>query len=117
MAAVQPNVRVFMNGDYNAIFTAAQQAIMSVEGQIEVANWQGGTVVGRTPQRQYTWGVRLTGTIWRVDDQNNWRLDLVLSPVQPSEQLHPSGLQDLTTRFVMGLQRAHGQGLWITGYG
>jgi hypothetical protein len=117
MAAVQPNVRVFMTGDYNAIFNAAQQALAGVEALIEQADWQRGTVVGRTPQRPHTAGVRLTCTIWRVDMQNNWRLELALAPVNSAEWLNPVGLQDLTTRFVTALGRWHGQGFTITGYG
>ena len=49
--------------------------------------------------------------------QNNWRLELVLAPVNPAEWLNPTGLQDLTTRFVTALGRWHGQGFVITGYG
>lgn len=117
MAAVQPNVRVFMTGEYNLIFNATQQAIAGVEGLIEQAAWQQGTIVARTPQRPHTAGVRLTCTIWRVDMQNNWRLELALSAVNPSEWLDPAGLQELTTRFVTALGRWHGQGFVITGYG
>ena len=117
MAVQQPNVRVFLNGDYTATFNATQQAMVSVEGQIEAANWQGGTVVGRTPQRPHTHGIRLTATIWKLDEGGNWRLDLALSPVNPSEWLNPAGTQDLVARFIAGLQRWHGQGFLITGYG
>jgi hypothetical protein len=117
MAVAQPNVRVFLNGDYTSIFNAAQQAVVSVEGQIETANWQGGTVIGRTPQRQHTYGIRLTNTIWKLDEQNNWRLDLAITPVNPGEWLNPAGVQDLIGRFIAGLQRWHGQGFLITGYG
>ena len=116
MAVSQPYVRVFVNGDYNAVFNATQQALAGVEAQVEAANWQGGTVAGRTPQRPGTWGVRLTCTIWRVDDQNNWRLELTVAPVQPGEILNPQGVQELVQRFVAALGRWHGQGFYITGY-
>ena len=114
MAVVQPHAQVFATGDYTSIFNAAQQAVVSVEGQIEQAEWQGGTVLGRTAPRPHTHGVRLTATIWKLDDQNHWRLDLSLGPVNPMEALNPLGLHDLSLRFVGGMQRWHSQGFYLT---
>ena len=119
MAVAQPNVRVYMTGDYQSILNATQQAVVGVEGQIEQADWQHGTIVGCTPQRPQTWGVRLTATIWREGDpaQNNWRLDLTVAMVNPNEPPNPGALQDLVGRFIAGLQRWHGYGFQITRYG